>query len=157
MKRALLTILFLGFASVGYADVGERFFSITCGASSLTVEPFIAWNEEAAKYSEAQRKGRSKDGYTTIFYFSKRYDEAVQTSCTVGGRAFQIAVLQGKLEIIENKKVLMRKIIDDVWDFYGPVYRVQYIRDTWSEYCGHVERNPSWRAARFEEKDTNCR
>ena len=157
MVRALLTILLLGFATASYADVGERFLSITCSASSLTVEPFIAWNEDAAKYSEAQRKGKSKDGATTIFHFSKRYGETVRTSCTVEGRAFQIAVLQGELEIFENKKVLMRKIIDDIWDFYGPVYRVQYTRDTWSEYCGHVERNPSWRDAKFEEKDTNCR
>lgn len=157
MKRTLLTILLLVSATASYADVGERFLSITCGASSLTIEPFIAWNDEAVKYSDAQQKGKSKDGDTIIFYFSKRYGETVRTSCTVEGRSFQIVVSQGELEISESKKVLIHKIIDDVWGFYGPVYKLRYARDGWSEYCGHVESTPSWKTARFEETNTNCR
>lgn len=51
----------------------------------------------------------------------------------------------------------MRKIIDDVWDIYGPVYKVRYTDGGWREYCGHVEGNPQWGSAKFEKTDTNCR
>jgi len=157
MKRTLLAILLVLPAAVGHADTGIRLLSVTCTSSSLTVEPFVAWNEETSKYPEAQQKGKSKNVDTTVFHFSKRHSDTVRTSCTIEGRTFQIVVSQGELELVEGKKVLMHRVIDDVWDIYGPVYRVRYTRGGWSEYCGHVERNPIWRTARFEETNTNCR
>jgi len=157
MKRTLLTILLLVPAPASNADSGERFLSVACSASSLTVEPFIAWNEGVLKYSEAQQKGKSKDGDTTIFYFSKRYSDTARTSCTVKGVTFRIVVSQGELEIVDGRRALMRKTIDDVWDFYGPVYKVRYTRNEWTEYCGHVERGPTWKPAEFEVSNTNCR
>ena len=161
-----LCIAFLFLISTqSIADYGEAFLLVRCDSKGeqFEVEPRIIWNEEldVLKSKLEQGHGRIQVDYVQ-FLNVKRINSEIEESCTISGKRLKVIVssqYDRELQLFENNNLITAPKIDDVWTFYGFVFKVRYVTgEGWKEFCGREEwKNNMWQSLDRKRADTNCR
>jgi len=151
-------------ANESLADYGEGFLAVRCDpkAGIFEVEPRLIWNEELDALQSALKRGggRTQSGDYELFNISM-LKPRVETTCKLSSTEFKVLVVDyeyNKLQVFENDNLVMSPVIDDVWRFWGYIFKVRHTSSGgWEEMCGREESANKWMALDRKRKDTNCR
>ncbi|MBL0041638.1 MAG: hypothetical protein IPP28_11475 [Xanthomonadales bacterium] len=167
MRVALLLVLgFLGFIWVdaAHADYGEGVLALRCDSKlrNFEIEPRIVWNEELEVLQPIFDRASGKatlDGYEI---HSAKKSQSLGGACKVGRKTVSARIVdrlyEPTLELYEDKELVLSILIDDVWQFYGYVFRVRFRKAAgWEQMCGREKSSMDWQPLDTSRKDTNCR
>lgn len=158
-------VVLLVVAKQSVADYGEGFLLVRCDSKSgiFEVEPRIIWNEELKGLQTVLKKGHGRTKRNDVQILDvKRLNSKVEESCTLSGAQLKVIVstqYDPKLQLFENNNLIAAPKIDDVWSFYGFVFKIRYTSsEGWKELCGREEsKNKQWQSFDRKRADTNCR